>query len=108
MEKNTEGKWKPHPFSIAAILGDNVVTVTEESPQAYQQIDNGGRTAKYEGNGTTNEKNKEVFHSTKNDNTCNTPSYSWLHCSRYNPPRVHSKYSTYSIFICIDIIAIKK
>lgn len=108
MENHNEGKWKPHPFSIAAILGDNFVSVTEESPQIHQQINNGGRTVKYEGNGATTEKNKEIFHSTKNNNICNTPSYSWLHCSRYNPPRVHSKYSTYSLFIFMDITVMKK
>ena len=99
MQDCRERECKPHPFSIAALLGDRLVSVREEETSAYKHTQEVKQNGEFEENEISPEADKEAVNRAKsNDRICANFQYSWLHCSRYNPPRVQSKYAKQSEF----------
>lgn len=90
MQNNAEGTCRPHPFSIAAILGDEI-TANNVQPEKKYPVD------EYARDGMQEETEQIMMPNIRKDeNQSNqriiASEYSWLHCSRYNPPKVHSEY----------------
>ena len=95
MQNRVDRKVKPLPFSIAAILGDEETSTNEGKHPPSTKTHIKERALKHVETEAANEEIDESMYKTKiDDATCKHPEYSWLNCSRYNPPRVQSECAT--------------
>lgn len=91
MQQLKETSCKPHPFSIAAILGDGFQST-------HKTTENAITNDRYKQKESATEKEAAVVHERNLDESQRIqavvlPEFSWLHCSRYNPPKVQSEYT---------------